>query len=135
MEIYSPYYLFDAEGNPMPRPAIEAVDPDDKLPDAPHSPDLRTPWISYGGRFEVAFTTNEGTSVRSAALLRPGAMTHAFDMDQRHIWVEIIRREDNRLIIQAPPDRHVAPPGYYMLFLLDNNGVPSEAQFVWLPTP
>ena len=135
MEVYSPYYLFDGDGKPLTRPVIEAVDPDNKLTDAPHSPDLQTPWLSYGGPFEATFSTGRGSTVRSAALMRPGAMTHAFDMDQRHIWVNIIQRENNRLTIQAPPDRHVAPPGYYMLFLLDDKGVPSEAQFVWLPTP
>src|SRR5262249_61026862 len=33
----------------------------------------------------------------------------------------------------SPPNGNIAPPGYYMLFLLDSTGVPSIAQFTQLP--
>ncbi len=36
------------------------------------------------------------------------------------------------MTVKAPRDAHVAPPGYYMLFLLSDEGVPSEAEFVQL---
>lgn len=111
MEVYSPYYL---DGDPS-RPVIEHVDSE----------------INYDESFEVKIA--EGSTVKRAALMRPGAMTHAFDMDQRHIWMEILEDTGNTLELRAPKDNHVAPPGYYMLFLLNENGVPSRAEFVRLP--
>jgi hypothetical protein len=54
-------------------------------------------------------------------------------MDQRHVWLKVIIEDDETLQCIAPPDPHVAPPGYYMLFLLDGNGTPSKAAFVHLP--
>src|SRR5262249_31018197 len=36
------------------------------------------------------------------------------------------------LSLTTPPDGNVAPPGYYMLFLVDSRGVPSVAQFIQL---
>ncbi len=60
-------------------------------------------------------------------------MTHAFDMDQRYVELEITDKATNRLTAKAPPDAHIAPPGHYMLFLLSDAGVPSKAEFVHLP--
>lgn len=110
MEIYSPYYLFKG-----PRPQIR---------EAPRS-------LAYGQSFEVAY---EHTGrVNSVVLIRPGAMTHAFDMNQRYVELESHEKESGHLTVRAPRDAHVAPPGYYMLFLLSEDQVPSEARFVHLP--
>lgn len=124
MEVYAPYYL---DGDP-PRPAIQQVK------GTGTAPDETTPAISYAGRIEVRYSAPGGRVTR-AALIRPGAMTHAFDMEQRHVWLRVTGDRDGSLSLEAPPDPHVAPPGYYMLFLLDEAGVPSEAAFVWLPVP
>jgi hypothetical protein len=56
-------------------------------------------------------------------------------MDQRYVELRFDRNGPDRLTVEAPPDRHVAPPGFYMLFLLSEGGVPSEAKFVHLPVP
>jgi hypothetical protein len=34
------------------------------------------------------------------------------------------------LTVDGPPNGNITPPGYYMLFLIDNKGVPSVASFV-----
>jgi hypothetical protein len=39
------------------------------------------------------------------------------------------------LTITGPPNGNIAPPGYYMLFLLSNTGVPSIARFVQVANP
>jgi hypothetical protein len=109
IQVYSPGYLFRG-----PRPEIKQ---------APQS-------VAYDQAFEVAYK-HEG-AIDSAVFIRPGAVTHAFDMDQRYVVLEIELREDGCLRVKAPRDSHVAPPGYYMLFLLTGDGVPSEAQFVQL---
>lgn len=113
MEIYSPYYLFKGK-----RPRIKYVHPS----------------ISYDTPFTIEYSVEAG-SIKSVVLIRPGAMTHAFDMDQRYIELEIIRNDvSGEMTVMSPKkDTHVAPPGYYMLFLLTDTGIPSEATFLHLP--
>ncbi len=112
MEVYSPYYLFKG-----PRPQIREAPPS----------------LAYGQSFEVAY--EHAGRVNSVVLIRPGAMTHAFDMNQRYVELEAHEQGPGHLTVRAPRDAHVAPPGYYMLFLLSEAGVPSEAKFVHLPVP
>lgn len=116
IEIYSPPYLFNADGSAAKRPVIAS---------APHS-------THYGAQFQVH--TPDAAAIKSVVMIRAGAVTHAFDMDQR--LVEL--RFDNRggtLHAHAPVDGRMAPPGYYLLFLVDTHGVPSVAQFVHLTAP
>jgi len=122
IEVYSPYYLDSDEDRPDIQEII-ATGTADKS---------GTPQLSYGSTFKVK--NNQGAhSIERISLVKPGAMTHAFDMDQRHLWIEITENSGDELQCMAPPDSHVAPPGYYMLFLIDAQGTPSEAKFVHLP--
>jgi len=88
--------------------------------------------ISYGSTFLIA-TPTAAVDVSSVVLIRLGSTTHAFDMDQRMIQLSFAL-DSNGLHAQAPPNGNIAPPGYYMLFLINNKGVPSVAQFVQLGT-
>ena len=70
-------------------------------------------------------------------LVRPGSVTHAFDMEQRLIGLcgpspQPPCSGSGTLDPHRAPSGGVAPPGYYMLFLLDSAGVPSKAQFIQL---
>lgn len=114
MEIYSPAYLFAPDGSPAVRPTISGV-----------SPGL----ISYGSTFQVQ--TPDAASIASAVLVRPGAVTHAFDMDQRVVGMSFTA-SNGVLNVTAPPNGNLAPPGYYLLFLLNSAGVPSVGSFVQL---
>jgi galactose oxidase-like protein/PKD domain-containing protein len=114
MEIYSPAYLFNADGTLATRPAITGV---------PSS------GIGYGSAFQVQ--TPDAASISSVVLMRPGAPTHAFDMEQRLIAMNFTAGS-GVLNVTAPPSGNIAPPGYYMLFILNSSGVPSLAQFVQL---
>jgi len=60
------------------------------------------------------------------SFIRLGSVTHAFNMDQRLVPLAFTAGSGS-LNIQAPANGNLAPPGYYMLFLLDTNGVPSVA--------
>jgi hypothetical protein len=111
MEVYWPSYLFKE-----PRPRIASV------------PEKT---ISYGGIFTVNYTYPG--AITSAALIRPGATTHAFDMNQRYVELKIASVSTDQVTLEAPPDEHIAPPGYYMLFLLGEQNLPSEAVFINLP--
>jgi len=117
MEIYQPAYLFttDLNGN-----VIAATRP--SFSGAPSS-------ITYGNSFTVQ--TANPTNIASVVLVRNGSVTHAFDMDQRLIELSFTRGS-SALTATAPPNGNIAPPGYYMLFLLNSSGVPSVASFVQL---
>jgi len=114
IEIYSPPYLFNTDGSLAARPAITSVTPND---------------FSYGSTFQV--NTPAAASIASVVLARPGAQTHAFDMDQRLVGLSFTAGT-GVLNVTAPPNGNIAPPGYYMLFALTSAGVPSVASFVHL---
>ena len=105
-EIYSPPYLFQG-----PRPTISA------------SP----PAIPYGSTFTVA--TPDAANIASVALVRPGADTHAVNMDQRYIGLAFTSGP-GALQVTGPADGDIAPPGWYMLFVVSTAGVPSVASWV-----
>jgi hypothetical protein len=116
IEIYSPAYLFttDANGNTIwaTRPVIQGT---------PAS-------IGYGtGTFQVQ--TPDAANINSVVLVRPSSVTHAWNMEQRVVGLAFTP-SSGALTVNLPPNSNVAPPGYYMLFLLNNAGVPSVASFV-----
>lgn len=89
--------------------------------------------IGYGSAFQVQ--TPDAASISSVVLMRSGAPTHAFDMEQRLVGLSFTAGS-GVLNVTAPPNGNIAPEGYYMLFLVNNAGVPSVAQFVQLvPAP
>jgi hypothetical protein len=69
-------------------------------------------------------------SIARVALVRCGSATHAFNSDQRYVELQFHRATGNNLVIQMPPNSNITPPGYYLLFVLDNNNVPSVGRFV-----
>ncbi len=118
-ERYLPPYLWKG-----PRPTIERLAPGD---------------IRYGASWtiEVDSAAPEGTRV---ALVRLASVTHGNDMDRRFVWLreegrEVLPGGTVRLTIAAPTHGTVAPPGDYMLFVLDGAGVPSLARMVRLADP
>jgi fibronectin type 3 domain-containing protein len=126
IEIYRPAYLFDSSNQLIPaanRPSITGISPG---------------VIGYNAPFSVTYTST--SPVNSAVLVRPGSATHTSDMDQRLIGLCGPSPQpqcngsagSGTLNLTSPPHGNIAPPGYYMLFLLDSTGVPSVAQFIQL---
>jgi uncharacterized protein YjdB len=111
VEVYQPAYLFNADGTMATRPSITS---------APAS-------ISYGNSYTV--TTPDAANISSVVLVRNGTVTHAFGNDQREVGLSFTAGSGT-LTVTAPPNGNIAPPGYYMLFILNNAGVPSVAAFV-----
>jgi galactose oxidase-like protein/glyoxal oxidase-like protein/fibronectin type III domain protein len=105
-EIFSPPYLFKGA-----RPAVASAPTD----------------ISYGSSFFVQ--TSDATSVTAVTLVRLSAVTHAFNMNQRFLRLAFSQSAGG-LTITAPAAGEIAPPGHYMLFLLNAAGVPSIARIV-----
>jgi hypothetical protein len=111
LEIYSPAYLFNADGTTAFRPTITG---------APAT-------VGYGSTFQVQ--TPDAAEIASVVLVRLGAATHAFDMEQRLVGMSYTSGS-GVLNVTAPSNGNIAPPGYYMLFVLNTAGVPSVARFV-----
>ena len=65
----------------------------------------------------------------SVALIRLGAVTHAFDQNQRYVPLTF-QQATGGLTIQSPSSANLAPPGYYMLFIVNATGVPSVASMI-----
>ena len=62
-------------------------------------------------------------------MIRIGSVTHAINMDQRFLSLSF-QAGSGTLTVQSPANGRLAPPGYYMLFILDGNGVPSVAPII-----
>jgi Domain of unknown function (DUF1929)/Bacterial Ig domain/Glyoxal oxidase N-terminus/Kelch motif len=108
-EFYSPPYLFKGA-----RPTISQ---------APSQ-------IQYGSNFFVG--TPDAASIASVSLIRTGAVTHFFDQNERYLPLSFTQTSGG-LTVTAPVDANLAPPGYYMLFIVNSAGVPSVAPFVQVP--
>ena len=76
--------------------------------------------------------TAQTQSIKWVDLIRPGLTTHSFDSTQRLVDVPFTVTPPDRLRATIPDDRGAAPPGWYMLFLINTQGVPSVASWVHL---
>jgi methionine-rich copper-binding protein CopC len=108
-EYYSPAYLFKGA-----RPTIASV---------PNE-------LQYGSIFTI--TTPDASNIESVALIHAGAVTHAFDEAQSYVPLSFTIGAGS-LSVTAPSNPNLAVPGYYMLFIVNGNGVPCVAPFVHLP--
>jgi hypothetical protein len=107
-EIFTPPYLDPARG---PRPRITSA----------------RAGMSYRAR---SFRIQVAGDVSRVVLMRLPATTHVMDADQRGIELELERAGGRTLRVTPPPNARVAPPGYYYLFAVSRNGVPSKARVV-----
>jgi hypothetical protein len=102
-----------------------SYDADPKRPDITASPAS----VIYGETFDIH--TPQAASIQRIALIRAGSVTHAFDADQRYVGLVFNHIGGDRLVATAPPNGGVAPPGYYMLWLIDDAGRPCKlAKFI-----
>lgn len=107
LEIYTPAYMFKT-----PRPTIG---------DAPQTTQL-------GATMKVA--TPDAERIAKARLVRPSAATHVTDLEQRTVALDLSKAPDGTLDLGVPKEDTIVPPGFYMLFLVDDQGIPSEAKWV-----
>ncbi|HEX3233967.1 MAG TPA: galactose oxidase-like domain-containing protein, partial [Gemmatimonadales bacterium] len=111
-EIFSPPYLFKVDGTPADRPNLDNV---------PLS-------VGYGGAITV--TTADPTGIAKATWIRLSSVTHSFNQNQRMNVLRITARGTGTITLQAPANANLAPPGHYMLFLVNSSGVPSLGKIV-----
>jgi Domain of unknown function (DUF1929)/Multicopper oxidase len=86
--------------------------------------------INYGANFTV--TTPQAVGIAEVVLMRPGAVTHAFNQAQRYVGCVIVSAAGASVQAAAPSNANVAPPGYYMLFVVDGDRVPSMGAWIKL---
>lgn len=117
-QIYNPPYLFKGS-----RPIIS---------NAPTS-------VAYSNSFDVL--TDQANSIDRVVLISLPTVTHTVDMNQHYLPVTFTKTA-GKLTVSAPTNPNLAPPGYYMLFIVSDNGIPSVAKMVKLvpsgtstPTP
>jgi hypothetical protein len=113
-QVYSPPYLFKADGTAAPRPSITS---------APAT-------LHYNQIFTVE--TPNAASVSRGTLIRLSSVTHTFNQSQLVYHLAFTRPAGTTttLSAKAPASGNVAPPGPYMLFLINGSGVPSMAKMV-----
>jgi hypothetical protein len=107
IEIYTPAYL----EQDTPRPRITSGPTE----------------MTYGGSY--ALGTTQAAALTSAVLVRPAAVTHSSDSNQRLVRLGLTPTASG-ISVSVPVQRNITPPGWYMLFVVDANGVPSVAKWV-----
>jgi Galactose oxidase-like, Early set domain/Bacterial Ig domain len=105
-QTYSPPYLFKG-----PRPTITSA------------PTL----LPYGFTFSVS--SPDVSRIASVVLIALGSVTHNFNQSQRYLPLSF-QQAGASLTVQGPASGNDAPPGYYMLFIVDDTGVPSVASIL-----
>lgn len=114
-EIYYPGYLFDESGGRAERPVINA---------GPKVLDVRATF---------ALGVDSPSEVLRVVLVKTGAVTHSVDMDQRFVELAFTRnttRNTNDLQVTLPDNPALTTPGFYHVFVLNQQGVPSVSQIV-----
>lgn len=110
-QIFTPPYLLDASGKRRPRPKI-----------------VETPKKEIVVGDTLGFVTD--SFIASAVLIRQGTTTHTVNTDQRRVPLDIIDYCNNQYNVSTPKDPGILLPGWYMLFVLDAQGTPSEAAMI-----
>lgn len=106
-EIFHPPYLFKGA-----RPTISSVSP-----------------TTIGYNQKLTVTTPNAGQITAVRWIRLGSVTHAFDASQRANTLSFTRTA-TQLKVTTPLQNRRAPPGYYLVFVLNRNGVPSTGKIV-----
>ncbi|KAI1357064.1 hypothetical protein F5Y01DRAFT_321375 [Xylaria sp. FL0043] len=107
-QVFSPPYLFSADGTRAARPVIRSVSATQAHPGA-------------------ALTITTAQSVAAFSLVRFGSVTHTVNTDQRRVPLSVASVAGLAATVNLPADPGVLVPGYWMLFAIDSAGVPSVA--------
>jgi hypothetical protein len=86
---------------------------------------------AYGG--SITIPTSQAATINSVSLVRLSSSTHHYDTEQRLIWLQITNRSSTSVTVSSPLNANLAPPGYYMIHVLNSSGVPSVARIIKIP--
>jgi hypothetical protein len=113
-EIYYPGYLYNGSGQPAARPSLV------------NAPGVVQLHLSQ----QFVATVGSAAPISRVTLLRTGAVTHTINLDQRFLSLGFTQAGQTLTITLPTTDPNVVLPGYYMLFVFDQAGVPSVATIV-----
>lgn len=80
---------------------------------------------------DVDILIDRAGTIEKAMLVRFGSVTHSFDMGQRGMSIPF-EQDDDSITVSIPGVRKKLPPGYYMLFVVNESGTPSRAAILEL---
>lgn len=113
-QIYTPPYLFNADGSLATRPVISA---------APNS-------ITYGSSFSVGATAG----IAKFSLIKLSGITHNLNSDLRYLNIPFTSPAAGQYQLSVSSNANVLTPGYWMLFAVNGSGVPSVAKVIQITT-
>ena len=67
------------------------------------------------------------------SLVRLMSTTHHFDPNQKLLWLQVVIKNSNSVLVKAPLNGNLTPPGYYMIHVPNSAGVPSTAYIIQIP--
>lgn len=114
VEVYYPPYLYNAAGAFAARPVIA---------DAPTT-------IDVGETFELGL--GSAATIGRVTMIKTTSSSHSFNFEQRFVELTF-QQSGDALVAQAPTRATDAPPGFYLLFVLNSAGTPSIARIVRVP--
>jgi len=91
---------------------------------------IGTEAVGYGASFTIE--TSDSSAIDTVVFMALNTVTHSFDTNQRYVGLDFSVIDESALTATAPIDGNHAPPGYYQLFIVDGDGVPSESLMVQL---
>ncbi|KAI4178014.1 MAG: hypothetical protein LQ343_000098 [Gyalolechia ehrenbergii] len=110
-QIYTPAYLFNADGSKASRPVINTISATSVAPGA-------------------TITVSTNVAVTSFSLVRYGSGTHSVNTDQRRIPLTPTATSGTTYTLQLPNDSGIVLPGAWMVFVMNAQGVPSVAKTI-----
>ncbi len=120
-ELYSPDYLVSANGQATARPTITAMTRSAVTPG-----------------HELNLSVNAPSGVSRVTLVKSGSVTHSFDMEQRFVELAFTQtgsQSNTAVSAWLPESSAVVTPGYYLLSVIDGNGIPSVSKMIHVVVP
>lgn len=121
---------FNSNSEPTDQPSAEYYLPPYFFKGARPTITSAPPTLQFNQTFLLQ--TPDAGQVASVVLMRIGSVTHNFNTSQNYVPLSF-QVVSGGLNVQTPANGNLAPPGYYMLFIVNTNGVPSVASIVNLP--
>mmetsp|Transcript_8238 Transcript_8238/g.11889 ORF Transcript_8238/g.11889 Transcript_8238/m.11889 type:complete len:942 (+) Transcript_8238:66-2891(+) len=114
-QLYYPPYLFKQDGG---RSVLAA---------RPKIISLSTDTPGYATKIDVQVEAGMENSIKEVSFIALSAVTHSFDSNQRRMKLAFRAVSSGKILVYTPGSANLAPPGYYQLSIVDNEGVPSVA--------
>ena len=109
-QIYTPPCLFNADGSLADRPEIASA------------PNVM--------RHGVTFNVNADQGLWKFSLIKMMAVTHGISIDQRYVSVPFDETSPGVYELYPDVNQNILPPGYWMLFALNDQGVHSVSRII-----